>query len=174
MRHLQELVLGDSFVLKPALSSSELSTEVLWIIFASTHFWEAGKTHSVSQAGWADLFLPAGFYNCKQIFKTKQNKKLTSNISSLIQNMWDASLDAFSFPGVKLRHTSSLLPWSVWKLFFPSPSFSFPSFLVLICGTRMTLISASLLFIHVTSLTALHQIRLLGFRRALRRHWELL
>lgn len=59
--------------------------------------------------------------------------------------------------------------------FFPCLSFfSFPSFLVLICGARMTLISASLLFIHVTSLTALHQIRLLGFRRALRRHWELL
>lgn len=58
---------------------------------------------------WDNLLLPAAFYNCKQDLKAKQNKKLTSNTSSPALNMWDASLDPCLFPGVKLRHTGSVL-----------------------------------------------------------------
>lgn len=174
MRHLQELVTAGS-VLKPSLSQNcaQKCFESHLLLHTSE---KPGKTQNpLGQPGRLHRFVSSWWILQLQTrLQNKTKKKLTSNTSSLLLNMWDDSLDACLFPAVKLTHTSSLLPWSVWKLFFPSPSFSFPSFLVLICGTRMTLISASLLFIHVTSLTALHQIRLLGFRRALRRHWELL
>lgn len=181
MRLFQEPLIADCVVLKFALSfSSELFTEVLGshlLLHTSGKPW---KTHSLSQTCWSNLLLPAGFYSCKQSFKIKQMKsKLKNNKHQQHQQPCSEHVGCFprslliSWSETQTHQLSAFLK-CVEAFFFLLSFFSFPSFLVLICGTRMTLISASLLFIHVTSLTALHQIRLLGFRRALRRHWELL
>lgn len=86
---------------------------------------QAKATLSARQVGQTCFFL-LDFTTTNKAWKQNRSKKLTSNTSSLILNMWDASLDACSFPGVKLRQTSSLLPELCGCFFFLLPPFLFP------------------------------------------------
>lgn len=111
VRLLQNLVIADCTALKSALSFSlELSSDLLWIMFAFTHPQEIVE-NSLSQTGTLDKLASSCWILQLQTRlqnKTKQNK-LTSNTNSPALNMWDASLDPCSFPVVKHRHTSSVL-----------------------------------------------------------------